>query len=238
MPSLGSFYMILAMQEETRQPDRLQMRIIPEDIAVSLPSLTEKLDLSALFRQPGPVDIEIGSGKGTFLLNQARKHPEINYLGIEYANPFYKFSLDRITRWQMTNVRLLHMDAKDFLRFCMSDNSVRAYHIYFPDPWPKRRQKRRRFFQPANILEVYRTLIPGGELRAATDHEEYYQWMTALLLQDSQMATLFEPIPFFAADAAGEGEWVGSNFERKYRKEGRSVYTFAVRKRLVPGVFS
>ena len=203
----------------------------PADIAVEIDNYNNNIELSRLFPGDFPVEIEVGSGKGTFLLNQARQHRDLNYLGIEWANKYYRYSIDRMARWQMTNVRILRSDAREFIRCCLSDNSVQKYHVYFPDPWPKKRHHKRRFFQPANILQVHRTLVPGGELRTATDHAEYYQWITELMLKDERIALRFEPVEFFAADAADEGEWVGSNFERKYLKEGRPIYTLALRKK-------
>ncbi len=217
------------MQDE--QIKFTQHKLSPEDIAVSFPDTNVRLNLSALFCRPGPVEVEIGSGKGTFLLHQARNNSNINYLGIEYANKFYRFSVDRLARWGMTNVRLLRTDARDFIRCSIGDGCVQAYHIYFPDPWPKKRQQKRRFFRPETILHVARTLAVGGELRTATDHAEYYDWICELMLRHERITPLFEPIDFFPTDAADTGEWVGSNFERKYIKEGRPIYTLALRRR-------
>ncbi|MBN2210742.1 MAG: hypothetical protein JW709_05035, partial [Sedimentisphaerales bacterium] len=142
-----------------------------------------------------------------------------------------------MARWGMTNVRILRTDARDFIRFCLGNQSVRIYHVYFPDPWPKKRHHKRRFFQLDNILHVARTLIPGGELRIATDHSEYYQWICELMLRHERIIPLFESIDFFPTTAADAGEWVGSNFERKYIKEGRAIHTLALqRSEIVPNL--
>ncbi len=188
------------------------------------------LSWSDIFGNNNPVEIEVGSGKGTFIVNQSRKHPEVNYLGIEWANKFYKYSVDRVRRWGLSNVRLLRADAREFIAKYVSDASVRVFHIYFPDPWPKRRHNRRRFFQEDNILQVIRCLKKNGQLRLATDHKEYFDSIETVLLGNKRIADCFEQIEFLPVDAADDGEWVGSNFERKYLKEGRPIYTLALRK--------
>ena len=260
------------------------MDITFEDIAVDFDKLTAATALSELYPRRGSLHVEIGSGKGTFLLNQARAHPDINYLGIEWANKFYRYSVDRMRRWQVDNVRILRADAREVIGGYLSDASVAAFHIYFPDPWPKKRHHKRRFFTPANIQQIIRCLTNDGELRIATDHADYFQIICELLLHDHPLARCFEQIDFCgirrsymkirrsagkgrsvnvsevppnggrhspllpenlthrregrsvnisikgANAPADPGEWVGSNFERKYLKEGRKIYTLALRK--------
>ena len=210
------------------------MVVTNEDIAIDLDKCIAGIYLEELFNRTAPFHLEIGSGKGTFLLNEARAHPELNYLGIEWANEFYRYSVDRIRRWGLTNVRILRADARDVIGRFLPDESIAVLHIYFPDPWPKKRHHKRRFFTPANLRHVLRCLIIGGELRLATDHADYFVIINDLLLRDSQIAPLFRKIDFLPADAADQGEWVGTNFERKYLREGRRIYTLAVEKLSVP----
>ncbi len=201
-----------------------------EDIAVDLDKCIDGIDLEELFGRTTPFHLEIGSGKGTFLLNEARAHPELNYLGIEWANEFYRYSVDRIRRWGLTNVRILRADARDVIGRFLPDESVAVLHVYFPDPWPKKRHHKRRFFTSANLRHTFRCLVKGGELHLATDHADYFVIISDLLLRDPQISPLFRKIDFLTADAAEEGEWVGTNFERKYIKEGRRIYTMAFEK--------
>ena len=189
------------------------------------------MDLRELFLRPAPVHIEIGSGKGTFLLNHSRAHPELNFLGIEWANKYYRYSVDRMRRWQMTNVRILRADARDFIGRYVADGAVAVFHVYFPDPWPKKRHQKRRFFTVPNITEVWRCLQTGGELHTVTDHADYYNVIREVLLDIPQTAKLFEQIDFFPADTADTGEWVGSNFERKYLRQKRQFYHLALKKK-------
>ncbi|MBN1766271.1 MAG: tRNA (guanosine(46)-N7)-methyltransferase TrmB [Sedimentisphaerales bacterium] len=206
------------------------MPITNEDISLDIDKCIAPLELQDIFFRPGPVQIEIGSGKGTFLLNQARAHPEVNYLGIEWANKYYRYSVDRMRRWQMGNVRILRADAREFIGRFLPDESVQTYHVYFPDPWPKKRHHKRRFFCPDTIFTVLRTLLPAGFLRIATDHADYFQVITEVLRDHQEIAPRFEQVDFYPTDSADVGEWVGSNFERKYLREGRKIYTLALRK--------
>ena len=201
------------------------------DIAVDLDKCSPYMDLQPLFARPAPLHIEVGSGKGTFLVNQGRANPNVNYLGIEWANKYYRYSVDRVRRWSLPNIRFLRADAREFIGRYLPDAAVATFHVYFPDPWPKKRHHKRRFFIPENLQQVLRTLTAGGELRTATDHAEYFQTVKELLTEHETIARQFEQIEFLPTDTADEGEWVGSNFERKYIKEGRQFYTLAVRKK-------
>jgi tRNA (guanine-N7-)-methyltransferase len=188
--------------------------------------LDGKIDFVRVFGRPGPVHIEIGTGKAAFLLNEAKAHLEVNFLGIEWASRYYRYAVDRIGRWGLTNVRIIRTDAAGFLANSIPDNSVDCFHIYFPDPWPKRRHNKRRFLCPANLEHLLRTLKTGGQLKVATDHLDYFQQIRELMAAEKRL----EEIEFLPAAGADKGEWLGSNFERKYRKENRPIYTLAVKK--------
>jgi tRNA (guanine-N7-)-methyltransferase len=202
----------------------LQAVIDPED-------LDGRIDFAQIFGRPGLIHIEVGSGKGTFLVNQAKAQPNVNFLGIEWARKYYRFAVDRIGRWGLTNVRLIRTDAVTLVKDHVSDNSVDCFHIYFPDPWPKRRHHKKRFLCTINLDNLIRSLKPLGQIRIATDHAEYFDSIKRLMAANPD--TLRE-IEFFtsANTTAGlnPGEWVGTNFERKYLKEGRTIFTTAIEK--------
>ena len=125
--------------------------LYPEDLSWGLLTEDGKIDFVRIFGRAGPVHIEIGTGKGTFLLNQARAQPGDNFLGIEWARKYYRYAVDRIGRWGLTNVRIIRTDAATFLADFIPDDSVECFHIYFPDPWPKKRHHKRRFIRPDNL---------------------------------------------------------------------------------------
>ena len=138
-----------------------------------LPSFEEgPLDPRAWFEEPDhDFQIEIGSGKGTFLVQQAPLRPEVNYLGIEWSGEFFKYAADRMRRHELGNVRMLHADATEFLRYWCADGVASVIHLYFSDPWPKARHHKRRVVQDRTLEDLWRVLAPGGELRLVTDHD-------------------------------------------------------------------
>ncbi len=204
-------------------------RILKEYPSVVLKpeNLDGKIDFVRVFGRAGPVHIEIGTGKGTFLLNQARAQPGDNFLGIEWARKYYRFAVDRIGRWGLTNVRIICTDAATFLADFVPGNSVDCFHIYFPDPWPKKRHHKRRFICPANLEHLVRCLKTGGQLKIATDHADYFEVIKTVLAARNEKLQEIDFLPTAGAEAS---EWVGTNFERKYLKDQRPIYTLAVKK--------
>ena len=196
-------------------------------VSVKLEDLDGRIDFVRIFGRNRPVHIEIGTGKGTFLVNQAGVQPGDNFLGIEWANKYYRYAVDRIGRWGLKNVRIIRTDAAVFLADFIDDNSVDFFHIYFPDPWPKKRHHKRRFINPANLEHLLRRLKTSGQLRIATDHADYFDVIQDLINNQKER---LEEIQFLPTASADTGEWVGTNFERKYLKDQRPIYTLAVRK--------
>ncbi len=196
-------------------------------VSLNPEDLDGKIDFVRIFGRPGHVHIEIGTGKATFLLNQARTQPDLNFLGIERANKYYRYAVDRIGRWRLTNVRIIRTDAAVFLADFVPDNSVDCFHVYFPDPWPKRRHHKRRFLCPTNLEHLLRCLKTNGRIRIATDHADYFEEIKQLIADKSEK---LEEIEFLPAAGAEPGEQTGTNYERKYIRNQRSIYTLAVRK--------
>lgn len=190
---------------------------------------TGPLDLPGWFgdRRDLPLHLEIGSGKGTFLVQQAPRQPEVNFIGIEYTRAIWGYAADRVRRHALENVRLVHTEAGYFLRNFTPDACFAQAHIYFPDPWPKKRQNKRRFVQASNLQLLHGKMRDGAEIRIATDHSDYFAWMED---HAAQVANLFERLPFERPASAGEGELVGTNFERKYRREGRPFHAMVLKK--------
>jgi tRNA (guanine-N7-)-methyltransferase len=195
-------------------------------VSLKLQDLDGKIDFAALFGRSTPVEVEIGTGKAAFLLNQAKNYPQINFLGIEWASRYYRYAVDRIGRWNLANVKITRTDAAVFLAEFIPDESVDCFHIYFPDPWPKNRHHKRRLFNETNLNQLIRCLKKEGIIQAATDHAEYFEQIQKLIADRTDL----QEIAFQPAAGAQQGELVGSNFERKYLKDSKNVRTIAVRK--------
>ena len=123
-----------------------------------------------------PFEIEIGSGKGTFLIQEATQRPEPNYLGFEWASEFYRYAADRIRRNHLANVKMMLGDATEFLRFWCAEKVVDVIHLYFSDPWPKTRHHKRRVIQDTTLETFHRVLKQGGMIHVMTDHDDLWQW--------------------------------------------------------------
>jgi len=199
-------------------------------VALRPEDLDGKIDFARIFGRPRPVHIEIGTGKATFLLNEAMAWPHVNFLGIERARKYYRCAVDRIGRWELTNVRIIRIDAAAFLADFIPDNSIDCFHVYFPDPWPKRRHHKRRFLCPDNLEQLLRCLKTSGQLRIATDHADYFEQIKKVVGAGRCAGLSLEEIEFLPAAGTDTGEWTGTNYERKYLKKQIPIYTLAVRK--------
>ena len=181
-----------------------------------------KLDLPAIFENSHPVEVEVGSGKGGFLLGRAAARPDLSLLGLEWVRSHALYAADRARRAGLSNVRLLCADARDVFENSLPQCSVLRIHIYFPDPWPKRRHRARRLLVPSFLGCACRVLQPGGWLGILTDHAGYFRQIAAAMESISSFARIsFRP-------PCADGTWlVGSNFEKKYVAAGRELYGLA-----------
>ena len=112
-----------------------------------------------IFGNAHPVEIVIGIGKGRFLIEAAQNHLQVNYIGIERAAKYLRLAQARSLRRDLKNIRLVRADAQDFIEFFVPVESVSAIHLYFPDPWPKKRHHKRRLFNKSFLTEVERVLV-------------------------------------------------------------------------------
>jgi tRNA (guanine-N7-)-methyltransferase len=180
------------------------------------------IDWAALFGDDRPVEFEVGSGKGLFLANAARAHPDRNFLGVEISAKYARLAAERLARQGIANARVWSGDVREVLRR-VPDRSLRAVHVYFPDPWWKKRHKKRRVFNEALVAEIARTLQIGGELHVASDVEEYFGLIRELIAASPP----FRERPAPTAEEPRHDLDYLTNFERKYRLEGRSIYRAA-----------
>jgi len=179
-------------------------------------------DWPTVFGRRAPLVVELGSGGGRYLIGQAQAHPERDFIAVEQAGEYLNLMAKRVIKRRLTNMRLFRTDAADLIESCFPDECVDEYHIYFPDPWPKKRHHKRRLFTPAFCTEVRRTLAPAGTLFFATDHSGYFEEIQPLLQKTLNVTAHPEPW-----EDAPDGR---TNYEIKYLLEGRPIFRLVGRK--------
>jgi tRNA (guanine-N7-)-methyltransferase len=168
----------------------------------------------------GECMLEIGFGMGYSLLAMAARHPEKSFIGIEVHRPGIGALLLAAAKQGITNIRVFNEDAVIVLKQCITDKSLSKIQIFFPDPWPKKRHKKRRLIQSDFVTLLQQKLKPGGQLHLATDCADYAQ----------QMLAIVEATPGFE-NCAGTGQYLSeqnqrpmTKFERRALDEGRIIW--------------
>lgn len=202
------------------------MPLTIDDIIVAPPEPDRRLDFDRIFARHAPLEMEIGSGKGGFLLRQARANPDRNYFGIEWANKYVRYAADRMVRWSVANVRLMRTDAAHFMQHHVPERCLDALHVYHPDPWPKKRHHKRRLFQPPFVEAAVRALKPDARWAVQTDHADYYHIIRELLDARGELVE----IPFEDPDYGTVDDRTETNFEVKYLRQGRQIHRLAYRR--------
>jgi tRNA (guanine-N7-)-methyltransferase len=181
---------------------------------VTPPNWTDPLPLPEIFPSRAPLEVDVGCGKGRFLVTRARRYPAVNFLGIDRLLRRLRIVDRKILRAGLTNVRLLRLEAAYGIKYLLPPSCVSTFYFFFPDPWPKRRHHRRRLFDKAFIETVHATLLPGGSVHVATDHLEYFDEIRAQFVCNDGFAGIppFEP-----------AEDERTNFELIFRKKGESI---------------
>src|SRR5215212_2523955 len=173
-----------------------------------------RLDFETMFGNANPVIVEIGSGKGRFLIATATERPDLNLIGIEKSLHYHRVIRERIEKRKLTNVRLINHDAFPVLQKMLPDQSVAEVHIYFPDPWPRPKEQKRRIIRAEVLGEIGRVLVDGGSGIYVTDHRQYFEKAAPLIEQ------------FFRAErrVPRTQDPPRTNYEAKYRAAGRAIY--------------
>jgi tRNA (guanine-N7-)-methyltransferase len=192
------------------------------DIEIQLTQFEQTLSWQAIFNNANPVVCEIGSGKGRFLISSATANPDRNYLGIERAIKYHRLIRLRVERRGLTNVRLLNTDAAHFVHTYVPPLSVHQYYIFFPDPWPKKRHRKRRLVTKIFLDQLLPTLVPGGTIHYKTDYQDYFEQMLAVNRERPDLTEL--QCRTITAEET-DPEAADTNFERKYLIQGRPIYT-------------
>jgi tRNA (guanine-N7-)-methyltransferase len=180
----------------------------------------ETLDPRALFGREAPLVLEIGSGMGETTARIAKERPDTDFIAVEVHGPGVGSLLKLIEQEQLKNVRVIRHDALEVLEHMIPDASLAGIHLFFPDPWPKKRHHKRRLVQPAFAALAARKLAPGGILHAATDWEDYAAQIVEVLMAEPGLRR-----------ENGASTRPPTKFELRGLKLGHKVHDFVFRRR-------
>lgn len=182
--------------------------------------------VDALVGDASPLEIEIGCGKGWFAIARAERTPHVQVLGIDRADRYLRRGRKRIRHRRLSNVTLIKADARLILARCIPAERISAFHIYFPDPWPKRRHRDRRLVTPEFLAQLHDRLRPGGVVEVATDVAAYADEVAA-----TETAS---PVVWHAIRRSVNrrlyADTATSGYEDKCRAAGRPVYYLELQK--------
>jgi tRNA (guanine-N7-)-methyltransferase len=176
-----------------------------------LSSVLERIDLAQLFPEHQPLEVELGSGDGSFLVQYAKTHPERNFIGVERLLGRIRKMARKGQRAELSNLRGIRIESSYFLEYLLPAHSATALHIYFPDPWPKRKHRRHRLINERFPTLAHNALVPGGKVYLRTDDRDYYEQMVAVF----NACTLFQP-----AVTPEELAQLPTDFERDFAAQG------------------
>jgi tRNA (guanine-N7-)-methyltransferase len=182
-------------------------------------SIIERLNFREIFGRDAPVEVDLGCGEGTFLVAMAAQNPDRNFLGIERLRGRVRSVCRKIARLNLENVRILRMESSYAVAHLLPENAISAFHVLFPDPWPKRRHHRRRLFTAEFFGAMDRALDWNGLLHLATDDVDYFRSIYKMITTKPSFSICEEPIDFPM-----------TAFEQKLATNGASIQRLLLRK--------
>ena len=200
---------------------------------MTLEGLPRPWNADVLFGRTGPLEVEVGSGKGLFLRSAAATQPDVDFLGIEIVRKYAQFAAAGLAKRGLANAKVVACDALRVFSELLPDECLAAVHVYFPDPWWKKRHRKRRVMCDSFVDQIERTLRPDGLLHFWTDVEEYFQTSLEMLASHGRLEG-----PREVPETAPTGDMdYRTHFERRMRLHDLPVYRAQYRKRpiLPPG---
>jgi tRNA (guanine-N7-)-methyltransferase len=188
------------------------IQLVPE-------SYLDRLDPQKIFRRSAPLQVDLGCGDGAFLCALAERMPEKNFLGLERLAGRVRSAARKAAR--LDNVRVLRVETFYAIRYLLPTHSVEAFHLLFPDPWPKRRHHRRRIVTADFLKAAAAALTENGTLRIATDQSEYFEHICRCAKQSADFAT---------SKGNGHDDFPPSAFENRFKRVGAQIYLLELRK--------
>ena len=197
------------------------------DYEIKLRESEEAFDWNQLFGNSRPVEIEIGCGRGMFIIKSALENPEINFLGIEKSARFFRMFKERVAKSGAENIRLIRAEAGYLIKKFVPAHSVKAVYVYFPDPWPKKRHRKRRLVNKSFLESIVRILLPDGRLFFATDFQDYFD--EVVTIAPSCRGLTREPNEELSSQDV-DPDTAATAYERKYLIQGRVIYRAVYKK--------
>lgn len=196
---------------------------------MTIETLPVPLELARLFERDQPLEIEVGSGKGLFLAKASETYADRNFLGCEIARKYARYAAAQLARRARTNAMVVHGDAQRLFTEVLPDGCAAAVHVYFPDPWWKKRHLRRRIMNDRFVAQIERVLQPSGTLHFWTDVCDYFQATLAVLEASTQ---LLGPLAVDEKPASHDLDY-RTHFERRMRLGSQDVWRCEFRRQPV-----
>lgn len=200
--------------------ERVKNRVFHDTYLIPTPAEGTVFQASSYFPQPHPIQVDLGCGRGRFLLAHAAANPQLNFLGVDLSLLRLRKIDRRAVAAQVENIRVVNAEAGQLLA-ALPPQSVSTFYVFFPDPWPKRRHHSRRLVSPSFLDLVFRALTATGTLHLCTDHADYFSAMLRCLQQDSRFTTIEPFLPT---------EEEKTDFELIFTKQGFSAHRCSFRK--------
>ena len=183
----------------------------PENLIVEFASIVEPLKLGELFPVPQPLEVELGCGDASFLVEYARRNPSTNFIGVERLLGRLQ-KLDRKGRRAgLKNLRGVRIESAYFLQYLLPPHAAAALHVYFPDPWPKKKHRRHRLINEGFPALARAALAPGGPVFLRTDDADYFQQMNEVFNAAREFEKIGTPVELAA---------IVTDFERDFNAQG------------------
>jgi len=179
------------------------------------PNWVERLSWADVFARSAPIEVDIGCGKGAFLLWASQQHPKRNFFGVDRLLTRLRKVESKLKRNGLANARLFRLEASYFVQYLVPANSVATYHIYCPDPWPKRRHQSRRLVNETFVMALQTSLMPHGCVRFSTDDTDYFQ---------SANETFRRSKSFQECEQAAPVKEALTDFEQQFLQEGKPIH--------------
>ncbi len=177
-----------------------------------------------IFHNDHPLEIDLGCGDGSFLVEMAEHYPERNFLGVERLLGRARGVCKRIQSLGLTNAKVLRLESQYTVEWLLAEHSVSRLHLLCPDPWPKARHHNRRLIQQEFLTILQKTLGPQGEFLFKTDHPEYFEWVCEEMETFARSGGKFTQLPWPDDDEKGSFFYPKTDFQRHWESQGKTIH--------------